>query len=130
MARGGPGEAAARAALLAEQLAAAADGLLDEDEQALLLWAKPPRSAGSARWTAADAVLLDELADLFERTASLAHVVVDEAQDLSPMQCRAVARRCTTGSVTVLGDIAQATTPWATGSWQSALRAPGQAARR
>jgi len=104
-----------------ERLAAVADGLLTEDEQQLLLWAKPPRSAGAVRWTAADAVLLDELADLLERTASLAHVVVDEAQDLSAMQLRAVARRCTTGSVTVLGDIAQATTPWATGSWESAL---------
>ena len=38
------------------------------------------------------------------------HVVVDEAQDLSAMQCRAVARRCPLGSVTVLGDLAQATT--------------------
>ncbi len=104
-----------------ERLAEAADGLLTADEQESLLWAKPPRSAGAARWTAADVVLLDELADLLERTSSLAHVVVDEAQDLSAMQLRAVARRCTTGSVTVLGDIAQATTPWATGSWAVAL---------
>ena len=104
-----------------ERLAAAAQEDLDEDEQRLLRWDKAPRSAGAAKWTAADVVLLDELADLLERTASLAHVVVDEAQDLSAMQLRAVARRCTTGSVTVLGDIAQATTPWATGSWQAAL---------
>ena len=33
------------------------------------------------------------------------------------MQCRAVARRCPLGSVTVLGDLAQATTPWAPGDW-------------
>jgi DNA helicase IV len=104
-----------------ERLAEAAGEVLTEQEQQQLLWAKPPRSAGAARWTAADTVLLDELADLLERTASLAHVVVDEAQDLSAMQLRAVARRCTTGSVTVLGDIAQATTPWATGSWETAL---------
>jgi DNA helicase IV len=104
-----------------ELLALAAKEELTEQEQRQLLWAKPPRSAGAAKWTAADVVLLDELADLLERTASLAHVVVDEAQDLSAMQLRAVARRCTTGSVTVLGDIAQATTPWATGSWQAAL---------
>ena len=109
-----------------ERLAEAADGLLTAEEQELLLWAKPPRSAGAARWTAADVVLLDELADLLERTASLAHVVVDEAQDLSAMQLRAVARRCTTGSVTVLGDIAQATTPWATGSWATALEHLGK----
>ncbi|HET9169387.1 MAG TPA: AAA family ATPase [Actinospica sp.] len=110
-----------------ERLAAAAEGILTEDEQALLIWARPARSAGAARWTAADVVLLDELADLLERTASLAHVVVDEAQDLSAMQLRAVSRRCTTGSVTVLGDIAQATTPWATGSWAVALEHLGKA---
>jgi DNA helicase IV len=109
-----------------ERLAAAAQEDLDEDEQRLLVWDKAPRSAGAAKWTAADVVLLDELADLLERTASLAHVVVDEAQDLSAMQLRAVARRCTTGSVTVLGDIAQATTPWATGSWAVALKHLGK----
>jgi DNA helicase IV len=109
-----------------ERLAEAAAGILGAEEQELLLWAKPPRSAGAARWTAADVVLLDELADLLERTTSLAHVVVDEAQDLSAMQLRAVARRCTTGSVTVLGDIAQATTPWATGSWARALEHLGK----
>ncbi|HWG27921.1 HelD family protein [Actinospica sp.] len=109
-----------------ERLASATDGLLTPEEQQMLLWPKPPRSAGAARWTAADVVLLDELADLLERTASLAHVVVDEAQDLSAMQLRAVARRCTTGSVTVLGDIAQATTPWATGSWTVALEHLGK----
>ena len=49
------------------------------------------------------------------------HVVLDEAQDLSPMQYRAVGRRCTTGSATVLGDLAQGTTPWATASWEEAL---------
>ena len=37
------------------------------------------------------------------------------------MQYRAVGRRCTTGSATVLGDLAQGTTPWATRSWQEAL---------
>jgi DNA helicase IV len=46
---------------------------------------------------------------------------VDEAQDLSPMMLRALARRSTTGSLTVLGDLAQATTPWATRSWAEAL---------
>ncbi len=75
----------------------------------------------SAPWSAADAVLVDEAMDQVQRTSSLGHVVLDEAQDLSPMQYRAVGRRCTTGSATVLGDIAQGTTPWATDSWQEAL---------
>src|SRR5215813_2193073 len=92
-------------------LASAADGVLDPSEQAAIRWDKAPRGPGSARWTAADAVLIDEASDLIERIPSLAHVVVDEAQDLSAMECRAVGRRCATGSATVLGDHAQATAP-------------------
>ncbi|MGW7328925.1 HelD family protein [Streptomyces sp. NPDC054840] len=104
-----------------EFLALHAADLLAEDEQKLLLWPKPFRSVKSAQWSAADLVLIDEAADLVERTHSLGHVVLDEAQDLSPMQYRAVGRRCTTGSATVLGDLAQGTTPWATRSWDEAL---------
>jgi DNA helicase IV len=102
-------------------LAAAAEGVLDADEQALLLWPRPPRSAGTTRWTLADAVLIDEAADLIERTRSVAHIVADEAQDLSAMMLRALGRRCSTGSMTVLGDLAQATTPWGSRSWVEAL---------
>ncbi|MFI9467703.1 HelD family protein [Streptomyces sp. NPDC052492] len=105
----------------AEFLAEHAEGLLDEEEQKAVLRAKPARSVKSATWSAADAVLIDEAADLIRRTPSLGHVVLDEAQDLSPMQYRAVGRRCTTGSATVLGDLAQGTTPWATRSWEEAL---------
>ncbi|GAA1423566.1 AAA family ATPase [Streptomyces thermospinosisporus] len=105
----------------AEFLAEHSAGLLEEDERKAILWPKPARSVKSAKWTAADAVLIDEAADLIQRTPSLGHVVLDEAQDLSPMQYRAVGRRCSTGSATVLGDLAQGTTPWATRSWQEAL---------
>ncbi|MFF0006683.1 HelD family protein [Streptomyces tibetensis] len=105
----------------AEFLAAHAEGILDEDERKAILWEKPARSVKSAKWSTADAVLIDEATDLIQRTHSLGHVVLDEAQDLSPMQYRAVGRRCTTGSATVLGDLAQGTTPWATRSWQEAL---------
>ncbi|MFI9753868.1 HelD family protein [Streptomyces collinus] len=105
----------------AEFLAVHADGILDGDEQKAILWAKPARSVKSAKWSPADAVLIDEATDLIQRTHSLGHVVLDEAQDLSPMQYRAVGRRCSTGSATVLGDLAQGTTPWATRSWQEAL---------
>ncbi len=104
-----------------EFLAAAADGILEPEEQETLLWTKPSRGPGSARWSLPDAVLLDEAADLVERTPSLAHIVADEAQDLSPMMLRALARRSSTGSLTVLGDLAQATTPWATRTWAEAL---------
>jgi hypothetical protein len=109
--------------LLADRdaLAAAAEGILTGDEQDLLVWPKPPKGPGTARWSLADAVLIDEVADLVERTPSLGHVVADEAQDLSAMMLRAVGRRCSTGSATVLGDLAQATTPWASRSWEDAL---------
>jgi DNA helicase IV len=98
-------------------LARHASGLLSQAEQQAIVWSPPPRGPGSARWSRADLVLIDEAADLIERTPSLAHVVVDEAQDLSPMECRAIGRRCSTGSATVLGDIAQGTTPWSATSW-------------
>ncbi len=102
-------------------LAAAADGVLTEEEQAALLWPKPPKSPASTPWTLAEAILVDEASDLVERTGSVGHIVADEAQDLSPMMLRALARRSSTGSLTVLGDLAQATTPWATRSWAEAL---------
>ncbi|MFI1374947.1 HelD family protein [Streptomyces longwoodensis] len=105
----------------ADFLARQAEGVLSEEEQKTVLWEKPVRSVKSARWSPADAVLVDEATDLIGRTHSLGHVVLDEAQDLSPMQYRAVGRRCTTGSATVLGDLAQGTTPWATRSWEEAL---------
>ncbi|MBM7785221.1 HelD family protein [Tenggerimyces flavus] len=104
-----------------EFLASHAEGILTAEEQALLVWAKAPKTPGAARWSVADAVLLDEIGDVVDRTPSLGHVVLDEAQDLSPMQLRAVGRRCTTGSATVLGDLAQGTTPWAVRDWPTAL---------
>ncbi|MCX5524870.1 AAA family ATPase [Streptomyces bobili] len=116
-----------------EFLAEHAEGILTADEQKTILWALPgsgrraARSVKSAKWSAADAVLIDEATDLVERTHSLGHVVLDEAQDLSPMQYRAVGRRCSTGSATVLGDLAQGTTPWATRSWEEALGHLGKA---
>ena len=105
----------------AELLAAAADDILTPDEQAAIVWPAAPRSPGSARWSPADAVLIDEARDLITRTPSLAHLVIDEAQDLSPMECRALGRRCSTGAATVLGDLAQGTTPWAASSWAALL---------
>jgi DNA helicase IV len=102
--------------------------VLSEQERSTLLWANPPAGRGSARWSLADAVLLDEIGDHLQRTPSLGHVILDEAQDLSPMQLRAVGRRCSTGSATVLGDLAQGTTPWATESWEASLRHLGKPA--
>jgi DNA helicase IV len=107
-------------------LARAARGVLTEEEQELLRWPSAPRSVRAARWTPADAVLVDEVAGMLERTPGYGHVVVDEAQDLSPMQCRAVARRLAAGSLTVLGDLAQATSPWSAADWSQTLTGLGR----
>ncbi|MGY2078958.1 HelD family protein [Modestobacter sp. SYSU DS0657] len=108
------------------RLARAARGVLTAEEQALLHRPKAPRSVKSAPWTAADAVLVDEVAGLLERTPGYGHVVVDEAQDLSPMQCRVIARRLGAGSLTVLGDLAQATSPWSAPDWAQTLAGLGR----
>src|SRR3546814_16051329 len=49
------------------------------------------------------------------------HIVVDEAQDLSPMQLRMLSRRSLNGSMTVVGDIAQSTGAWAHAEWDEIL---------
>jgi DNA helicase IV len=59
-------------------------------------------------------VVLDEV-------RSFGHIVVDEAQDLSPMQLRMLARRSLSGSMTVVGDIAQATGPWTPTRWDEVV---------
>ncbi|TDO47019.1 DNA helicase IV [Kribbella sp. VKM Ac-2571] len=102
-------------------------GILTAEEQRAIAWSRP-RKAKSARWTAADAVLLDEVSALLERSPTYGHVIVDEAQDLSPMQCRAIARRSEHTSITVLGDLAQGTTAWAADDWATQLRHLGKPA--
>ncbi|MGJ5826928.1 HelD family protein [Streptomyces ossamyceticus] len=116
-----PEEVVARLLTDPEALAAAAEGLLDAEERKAVLWSKPPRSWRSACWSTADLVLLDEVAGLLEHPEGYGHIVIDEAQDLSPMECRAIGRRAVFGSVTVLGDLAQGTTPWAARDWPRLL---------
>jgi DNA helicase IV len=95
-------------------LASPPEGLLDEDERRLL------RRARSG-WSEADLPLLDEArAVLVEAPTRYGHVIVDEAQDLTPMQLRMVARRAG-GSFTLLGDIAQATGPVPYDRWPELL---------
>jgi DNA helicase IV len=107
--------------LVFELLRDPTDEALTPEERDAIRWAKPPKTAKSARWSAADAVLIDEAAGLIDRVPSFGHVVVDEAQDLSPMQCRAIARRSAHGSITLLGDLAQGTSPWAARDWRDSL---------
>ena len=83
---------------------------------------RPAPRTRRGRWTHADLALVDEARDLIEgHTSTYGHVVVDEAQDLSPMELRMIARRAPAGSVTILGDLAQATAPWGHASWDDLL---------
>ncbi|WP_052809462.1 HelD family protein [Streptomonospora alba] len=109
-----------------DRLARAAEGILTPEEQRAVLLPGRPRGPKSAAWSIADLALIDEAAGLIERPGTLGHIVVDEAQDLSSMQCRAVARRCSRGSLTVLGDIAQGTSPAAVDGWEVLLGHIGQ----
>jgi DNA helicase IV len=104
-----------------QALAAAASGLLDGDELALLV-RRGARRLDDEPWSAGELVLVDEARAAIEGSPrSYGHVVVDEAQDLTAMAFRAVARRCPSGSLTILGDLAQATAPGAQQSWETAI---------
>ncbi|MFF8192243.1 HelD family protein [Streptomyces bobili] len=102
-----------------ELLRACADGILGQEEQAALLRARAA-SADADPWTVDDHVCLEELRVLIsgDTPRRYGHIVADEAQDLTPMQARALRRRCAVnGSMTVLGDLAQATGPHIPTSW-------------
>ncbi len=108
-------------------LASAADGILSRTEQDLLFrpWSDDP---DEAPFTRADLALIDESAVLLgplrrdaDEGQPYGHVVVDEAQDLSPMELRMLGRRSRRGSMTVVGDIAQATGPWGPKRWDEVL---------
>jgi DNA helicase IV len=99
-------------------------GLLEPDQADLLA------QRGRVKPSAADVLLLDELQGHLgvpDSWRTYGHVVVDEAQDLSALECRAIARRCPSGSMTVLGDLAQGTTRWAASSWAYQMRHLGRA---
>ncbi|MEO3765354.1 ATP-binding domain-containing protein [Streptomyces sp. B8F3] len=99
-------------------LSECASDILSDGEQADLLRRKAGKAAEEP-WTVDDLVCLEELRFLIagETPQRYRHIVVDEAQDLTPMQARALRRRCPTGSMTVLGDLAQATGPHTYTAW-------------
>ena len=108
-------------------LANAAAGTLSDAETGGLY--RPRRAhADEVVWTTDDVPLLDEARMLLGtrnprgkagRIRTYGHIVLDEAQDLSPMQLRMVGRRSLNGSLTLVGDIAQASGAWAHDSWDT-----------
>ncbi len=110
----------------------AARGTLSTDEVAAL---HRPRAEAVEQvvWTPDDVPLLDEARALLGPTLrgrrrgepdeirTYGHIVVDEAQDLSPMQLRMISRRSLNGSMTVVGDIAQSTGAWPHADWDEVL---------
>jgi hypothetical protein len=96
-----------------------------ESEVELLYRPAAPK-IGDEPWTMADLGVIDCAADAISGTLSrYGHIVVDEAQDLSYMQLRAVRRRSQNGSMTVVGDIAQATSAYSRKDWNQVLTTLG-----
>ena len=109
-------------------LRSAARGRFGAEELAALERPRGRHDDGATPWTNADVALLDEARTLLgprskgdEEPRSYGHLVLDEAQDLSPMELRLLARRSLGGSMTVVGDIAQATGALAPLSWDEVL---------
>lgn len=111
----------------------AANGVLDDHEYKAL---HRPRSEHleDVRWSAADVALLDDAREVLgpkprkdgkidetDEIRTYGHIVIDEVQDLTPMQLKMATRRSLNGSMTVVGDIAQATGPLAPDNWDQVL---------
>jgi DNA helicase IV len=91
------------------------------DEAAELLGDAPVRLVGEPEPDDDD--MIDPLEDLASRAAGdrewvYGHLIVDEAQELTPMEWRMLLRRVPSRSATVVGDLAQRSRPGATGDWQ------------
>ena len=97
-------------------------GVFDATEVVTLV--RQRRKEGNAElWSAAELPLLDEAeSQIAGDTRVFGHVVVDEAQDHSPMALRMIGRRAQRGSMTILGDLAQTTGVVGSTDWSDALR--------
>ena len=105
-------------------------GGIFSDEEIQRLHRPRAAHANDVIWRFHDVPLLDEARALLgfrpgkrntDAVRTYGHICIDEAQDLSPMELRMVSRRSLNGSMTVVGDIAQATGAWANEGWGSVL---------
>jgi DNA helicase IV len=72
------------------------------------------------RWTRADQLLVDEANSMLNGSPfTYGHVIVDEAQDHSAVALRVIGRRSPTSSMTLVGDVAQSTTPAGQENWSA-----------
>lgn len=111
-----------------------ASGRAFDDDAVRLLYRPRSASVDEVVWTQADVALLDDAREALgpkpgrsgrvddtDEVRTYGHIVVDEVQDLTPMELKMVARRSLNGSVTIVGDIAQATGPFAPADWSEVL---------
>ncbi len=102
-------------------LSRAASGLFRDDEIEALVRRSSGRSNDES-WTRADVALVDEAQwRIAGVPRTYTHVIVDEVQDLSPMEVRMVGRRAATGAMTLLGDLAQSIGEWSYPNWDALL---------
>ncbi len=111
----------------------AASNILTDEEWSSLYRTRSDDLA-DVRWTEADAALLDEAREILgpklnklgkideaDQIRTYGHIVIDEVQDLTPMQLRMATRRSLNGSMTIVGDLAQATGALAPANWTEVL---------
>lgn len=111
-------------------ISSAGPSLTNDERSALYRPWDPDHAAKQVLWTVDDVPVLDEAFEHLgprpkkhdlDEIRTYGHIVVDEAQDLSPMQLRMLTRRSLNGSMTVVGDIAQSTGAWAHDHWDEIL---------
>ena len=91
-------------------------------KELMLLERKPSPQISKEVWTVADVALLDFLENQLQGTDpsdQFDYIIVDEAQDMTPMQLESIRRRSGSGDVLLMGDLAQATGPWVHSSWNA-----------
>ena len=102
-------------------LARAAHGVLSDPEVGALV-RRSSRRGADERWTRGDVALVDEAQwRIAGVPRTYTHVIVDEVQDLSPMEVRMIGRRAATGAMTLLGDLAQSIAEWSYSNWDELL---------
>ena len=91
-------------------------------KELMLLERKPASQIAKEAWTVADVALLDFLENHIHGTdpsTQFDYIIVDEAQDMTPMQLESIRRRSASGDILLMGDLAQATGPWIYSSWNA-----------